>query len=187
MDDPPPRRPEPSQADLDEFNLAVTRERLQYLRHIRACGHSVDEAEIGRLEAEIQVQEAESPEMAKKQAMITDDDLNSLQESFAWVDLLSESSGGSNIKLLLIQRDHVKLRMRPEDNHSLPHFHLEYKKLYAASYQINPLRRLAGYMPKQYEEKLSEWITKNQRNLLATWNALKAGEDVRELVVERKA
>jgi hypothetical protein len=115
------------------------------------------------------------------------EDLADLQESFAWIDLMSAPSDGSYIKLLIIQRDHVKLRMRREGNHSLPHFHLEYKKLYSASYQIDPLRCIAGHMPKQYEGKLSEWIVANQKNLLATWNALKAGEDVRELVVERTA
>ena len=87
---------------------------------------------------------------------------------------------------MLVELEHVKVRMRPESNHALPHFHLEYKKLYSASYQISPFRQLAGQMPKKYEEKLLEWIISNQANLLSTWNALKAGKDVRELVIEKE-
>lgn len=39
----------------------------------------------------------------------------------------------------------------------------------AASYQIQPFRKLAGDMPKKYEKKVSDWIENNQANLLATW------------------
>jgi len=186
MDDRSARQSEPSQADLEAFKLTVTRQRLQYLKHIRRRGHTVDQAEIDRLETELKTAGSNSG-ASEKSVVLTSDDLIDLQESFAWIDLMSDPSGASNWKLMLIQRDHVKLRMRREDNHSLPHFHLEYKKLYTASYQIDPFQRLAGYMPKEHEKKLSEWIAKNQKNLLATWNALRAGKDVRELVVERGA
>src|SRR3712207_4550218 len=133
MDSP---QPEPSQADVDAFEAAVSRQRLEYLRHIRERGHTVDDGEISRLEAEVRA--LEDGTQSSDPAALTLSDLEELQESFAWVDLMSEPSDGSFIKLMLIQRDHVKLRMRREDNHSLPHFHLEYKKLYAASYQIDP-------------------------------------------------
>ena len=85
-----------------------------------------------------------------------------------------------------MEKQHVKVRMRPENNHALPHFHLEYKNQYSASYQISPFKQLAGQMPKKYEQKLSEWIINNQNNLLSTWDALKAGKDVRELVIEKR-
>lgn len=115
--------------------------------------------------------------------MIADTDLSDLQEAFAWVDLLSKPGSSDGLSLMVIQRDHVKLRMRPEKNHALPHFHLEYKQEYSASYQIQPLKKLAGSMPKQHEQKLMDWIIKNQVNLLSTWNALKDGKDVKELVI----
>jgi len=115
--------------------------------------------------------------------MLTESGLSILQERFAWIDLMSRPSRPGTIELMVIQRDHVKLRMRAEANHSLPHFHLEYKNLHEASYQISPFQKLAGKMPKKYENTLSEWISNNEANLLATWSALKSGQDVRELVV----
>jgi hypothetical protein len=117
-----------------------------------------------------------------------------LQTSFALIDrmkrarrslALSRPSRGNGMELVAIRRDHIKLRMRPEHNHELPHFHLEYKQLYTASYQIQPFRKLAGDMPKKYEKKVSDWIENNQANLLATWAALKAGKNVHELVIAR--
>src|SRR5207302_452414 len=80
-----------------------------------------------------------------------------LQTSFALIDRMKRarrslalsrpSRGNWKAALMAIRRDHIKLRMRPELNHQLPHFHLEYKQLYTASYQIQPFRKLAGDMP----------------------------------------
>src|SRR5436309_586466 len=116
-------------------------------------------------------------------AKLIGDDVDALQTSLAWVDLFASPSRSDATKFLVLQKEHVKVRMRPETNHALPHFHIEYKKQYAASYQIDPLQRLAGDMPKQYEEKVWDWIVEHRTELLATWAALKDGKDVRELVV----
>jgi hypothetical protein len=42
---------------------------------------------------------------------------------------------------------------------------------------------MAGDMPKRYEAPVLEWASKYQQSLVTTWERLKAGEDVRELVI----
>lgn len=85
---------------------------------------------------------------------------------------------------MLLQHEHVKVVMRPDRNHSLPHFHLKFKKQYSASYQIDPFKRLAGDLPVRYEQRVTDWIAKHQNDLLTTWKAMKEGKHVEGLVIE---
>jgi hypothetical protein len=41
--------------------------------------------------------------------------------------------------------------MWQEQNHQRPHFHIEYKQEYSASYSVDTMERLAGEMPNRYE------------------------------------
>jgi hypothetical protein len=38
-------------------------------------------------------------------------------------------------------------------------------------------------MPRKYERPMLIWAERNQVNLLATWNQLNAGMDVRDLII----
>jgi hypothetical protein len=125
--------------------------------------------------------------MSSDPQIVSDSALSDLQDALAAVDLWSRKSAQSGrMQLVLLKRQHVKIRMRREQNHSLPHFHIEYKKESSASYPIEPFQRLAGDLSYEYEDRVSDWIVVNQKNLLATWEALQKG-DVRELVQAKDA
>ena len=114
--------------------------------------------------------------------IVSDEALYNLQTAFADVDLRTRAPRGSGgLELLLLERQHVKIRMRREENHVRPHFHIEYKKESSASYSIEPFERLAGDLPLKYEERVRGWVLERQKDLLATWEALQRS-DVRELV-----
>jgi len=73
--------------------------------------------------------------------------------------------------------------MRAERNHGRPHFHIEYKREYSASYAVDTLERLAGNMPRKYEKPVLQWASQRQQWLVDTWENLNAGEDVREMIL----
>jgi hypothetical protein len=77
----------------------------------------------------------------------------------------------------------ITLRIRPDRNHARPHFHIWYKTEYQASYAMDTFKRLAGEMPRRYEDPMLNWASRKQKSLFLTWDALKAGKDVRELVL----
>ena len=114
---------------------------------------------------------------------MSDEALAALQNSLATIDLSTERRPFSaGFELLLLKCDHVTIRMRPEKNHALPHFYVGYKQISSASYSIDPIARLAGDLPLKYERVVMDWIAEHQKDLLATWEALKSGADVRDLV-----
>lgn len=59
--------------------------------------------------------------------------------------------------------------MRFERNHKLPHFHIEYKTQYEASYRLPECVKLAGDMPKTKEKEMLIWAKKNRAKLMAEW------------------
>lgn len=120
------------------------------------------------------------PKVAKG-LIVSQDALSRLQSALAEVDLLERKGGENTFSLMLLKKDNVKIRMRRENNHAKPHFHIEYKNELEASYSIDPFARLAGQMPKKHENKVSDWILDNQKNLLATWEKLQT-QDVTELI-----
>lgn len=121
-----------------------------------------------------------------KTESICNSDVEALQSNLAFIDLMysRRSSSSNGIELLLLQRDYIKVRMRPERNHRRPHFHIEYKTEYSATYAVDTLERLAGNMPSRYEQPILQWAQDKKAPLLATWDDLCAGKDVRELVIE---
>jgi hypothetical protein len=157
---------QPSDEALRLFVLGVTTERLQYLKYLKFRGIAVDDREIAELEAEL-AQDQRNPDGDSIIERYVDD----LQLQLAFVDLLNERSSRA-IKAVLYQRGHVKVRMRQEQNHHRPHFHIEYKGEYSASYSVDTLERLAGEMPKRYEGPILEWASAKQQFLTANWEQL---------------
>ena len=114
--------------------------------------------------------------------MKTDDDLwyelKRLQRGFSKVAMASRRQRllklGRKPKLVRA-KDRVSLRIYRERNHRLPHFHIEFKKQFAASYEIATGERLAGNLPAKYEKEMLKWAQANNCLLLREWNALNAG------------
>jgi hypothetical protein len=140
----------------------------------------MDEALIAQFEEEIRREKDALGE--SHEDLIGAPSVAELQLQLAYVDLHDENNA-DYIKVLLLRRSHTKMSMHREQNHSRPHFHIEYKRQYSASYAVDTLERLAGDMPRKYEEPLLEWAAKYRLSLAATWERLSAGEDVREMVI----
>ena len=86
-------------------------------------------------------------------------------------------------KAVVHKLEYIKMIILPDQNHERPHFHIHYKTEYAASYAIDTLELLAGDMPMKYKKQMLQWASRKQKSLLLTWNDLKAGKDVRKLVL----
>lgn len=173
-------------SEEEEFKQAILYNRLEYLKQLKLLGHKVDDAEIDRLE-KLVYPERQQPTEDGDQSLV-DSDIEDLQRQFAVIDLMFQARNETSdaIKLLLLRRGFTAIRMRPDPNHDRPHFHIEYKRQYAASYAIDTLEKLAGNMPAKYEKPLLEWASERKRSLNATWRKLKAGEIVTELVLEQE-
>ena len=76
------------------------------------------------------------------------------------------------MKLLVLRRECAELRMYKEAAHHRPHFHLEYKSEFEASYSLDNFERLAGYMPRKYEDVILQIARANQTQLLERWRSL---------------
>ena len=166
-------------SDSPEISAFLRRETLShlvYLLYLRHRGIEVDQSRIDSARSDVR---NASPGME-----VLELELEELQGILATVDAF-ESSEPSNIKARLHQLGPIKLRMRPEHNHQTAHFHLEYKQEHNASYSVDPLKKLAGFVPRKYEQPMLEWAERNQKLLLLTWEKLNAGEDIRELEIRR--
>ena len=170
----------PSDEALRLFALEVTRQRVTYLKYIKSRGYAVDEDEISRFEKEIQ--EEESGLEKSNSVVMSEKCIADLQQQLAFVDLFDESAS-DYLKALLLRLQHTKVRMRAERNHGRPHFHIEYKREYSASYAVDTLERLAGNMPRKYEEPILEWAAQRQQWLVDTWKNLNAGEEARKMIL----
>jgi hypothetical protein len=120
--------------------------------------------------------------------LLTEADVADLQRRLALAELFSDlrASGSGSYELLLLRLNHTVVRMRHENNHARAHFHIEYKREFSASYAVDNLARLAGSLPKRYELPVLDWAKCNQTALQATWEKLRVGEDVRELVLVKE-
>jgi hypothetical protein len=76
-----------------------------------------------------------------------------------------------HLKFLYARKDHVELRMHKEAAHARPHFHIEFKQEFAASYALDSFERLAGYMPRKYEEPMLAVARARQHHLLELWRS----------------
>ena len=166
--------------DARRWALEQMRENFAYLKYIKSRGYAVDEEELGRFEEEIRLEEESLGESALH--VIDKKAVAELQLELALVDLDFEATTNYT-KATLLRRGYIRLTMQPDKNHQRPHFHIEFKTEHSASYAVDTLRRLAGYMPRKYEAPVLKWAARGRRSLAATWKSMKDGEDIRELVI----
>ncbi len=111
---------------------------------------------------------------AIKQQLV--DSLKGLQESLATIDLINNSSSNNqDIEFLIVKKGHIKLDIRKEKNHNLPHFHILFKRIHEASYKIESLEKLAGDMDRKYEKPMLDWAKNNKEHLLKAWDSINKG------------
>lgn len=118
---------------------------------------------------------------------LTMENLADLQRALALADLAVESPTVDSIPLeLLIARfGHVKVQMyREQGPHKRPHFHIEYKRQYRATYAIDTLERIVGYMPRGYERPILDWARSFRPQLASCWERLTRGGRSLDLQIE---
>lgn len=169
-------------ADTDSIDIVLShwlsRTHLLYLKRLRLLGHQIDDKRIENLEREV-YPEAEHTD--KQGGLLGQRDVDELQLLLSLEE--QRPAVGSSIKVNLYQDGYTVLRMRPDPNHKLPHFHIEYKREYKTSYSIYPFQRLVGYVPPKYEKRILDWASTRLPELKLAYDKLMAGEDIRELVL----
>lgn len=168
-----------SQEELEQFLSAIDHELLRYKWMLRFKGYKVDDESIRLLEKEI-YPDIEALE-GKSAVPLHQKDLDELQLLLAIQDP-PPNNGPLVTKAVLYKLERTSLRMRKEANHGRPHFHIEYKNEYRASYAVDTLEKLAGHVPQKYETPLLVWAATHKASLLLTWDKLQAGENVVELI-----
>jgi len=71
--------------------------------------------------------------------------------------------------------------MHQESNHKMPHIHIRSPD-YAASFSINPAKKLAGNIPAKQGKIVVGWIDENRATLLNLWANLQEGKEVSPFV-----
>ena len=117
--------------------------------------------------------------------LITADDVSRLQAALALADLHTDNTDPTILRKLIVQFEHVKVQMYAEKGpHKRPHFHIEFKRQFRATYAIDTLERIVGYMPRRYEARVLEWARSVQPRLAQCWQGLIAGGEHLDLEVE---
>jgi hypothetical protein len=113
---------------------------------------------------------------------LTEEHLIEPQRTLALADIIEDrpenrlSSEPTRLERLVARFGHVKVQMYEEHGpHKRPHFHIEYKRQYRASYSIDTLERIVGYMPKNYERPVLDWAKAVQPHLVNSWEQLARG------------
>lgn len=107
----------------------------------------------------------------------SDDGLSAISEevqaTLDAVDVNQKAQGSArrDLEFLIARKGHVELRMYKEAAHARPHFHIEYKREYAASYALNSFELLAGFMPRKYEEPILALAKAQADRLLELWTS----------------
>lgn len=105
------------------------------------------------------------------------DEFIALQDSFASIDLMTNSSGGKGllIEILLKRILPIEFRMEP-DTHKTPHLHISYGiNKHAASYSLVDGEPIVGAIPSKYDKTVKTWIESNHKVLMDIWDELKKG------------
>jgi hypothetical protein len=66
------------------------------------------------------------------------------------------------------------------DDHSPPHFHAYYGE-YEASFTIESLQLLEGYLPPRIKGLVIEWASSKQEPLLANWKSLRKNQTYKKI------
>lgn len=101
-----------------------------------------------------------------------------LKKAIQLIDLMADKFGSPDtIKQLIFKTEtNVKIKMYQE-HHGEPHVHIDIgKSNHDASIAIRDRRYLAGGINRKYEDKVMEWIERNEANLLIIWNNMQAGQ-----------
>ncbi len=160
--------------DPELFKKHVTHRALLSHWHRRSLGIDVEE-KIKMLEVEVYGEGDDRKLLGQR-------DIDELQLLLRVADPIVDPNAAT--KAVVYNVLYTKVIIRPDKNHRQPHFHIHYKTEYQASYAIDNLERLAGKMPKRYEEKVLEWASRERESLRRTWEELQSGKDIRELVLE---
>lgn len=169
------------ESTAEEFKQAILHRRLLYLWGLRILGYEVNETEIEELEKKIYSDIPELDSAGKR--VLCQRDIDELQLILSFTEQQPEVNR-ENIKALLFKLNSTALRMHQEQNHARPHFHIEYKNQYSASYAIDTFEKLAGSVPTKYEKPVLEWALRHKGSLLLTWNKMQSGENIQVLVLE---
>ena len=117
-----------------------------------------------------------------------ENEVQELQKKLAQIDLIMEpkkSNKNGFLEILLVKLKNIKIKMYQERSHNLPHIHIDYNdKIHVASYAIQSGEKIEGSISKKYDKEISNWILKNQDNLIKIWELLKKGNDP-EIVIEK--
>jgi hypothetical protein len=169
---------EHKETNIEFFKRAINHELLLYYWHQRYLGYSVEQ-KIEELEKEIYplIEEDQAPNGLWQR------DIDELQLLLAVADWESNKDRVFVTKAVVYNLLYAKVIIRPDKNRFRPHFHIHYKSEYRASYAIDTLELLAGEMPGKYEKPILDWASRKRKSLILTWDDLKAGKDVRELVL----
>jgi Domain of unknown function (DUF4160) len=117
--------------------------------------------------------------------VVTAQDVQRLQQALAFVDLTAGSAASEYQRLLLARLNHIKVQMyREQGPHKRPHFHIEFKREYRATYAIDTLERIIGYMPKRYEAPAIEWARSCKAQLANCWDRIVAGGEPLKIELE---
>ena len=164
--------------DPNFFEKAMDHQLLLYYWHLRHKGHDVQD-KIEELEAKLytSIKDGNAPEILWQR------DIDELQLLLAVADWESNNDRVFATKAIVYKLGYTKVVINLENNHWRPHFHIKYKSERKASYAIDNFERLAGNLDKKYEKPILEWASHKQKSLILTWENLKAGKDVRELVL----
>ena len=163
------------------FKQRVYKRALYYRWGLRYLGFHVDIQEISFLEREVYPET--DPPTLYGDCEFSQKDVDELQAILFFSEPHSETPYEAK-KALLFKVGYTSVRMWKEKNHARPHFHVQYKKEFTASYAVDTLELLAGFMPPKYEDPILQWAEKRKNALLSTWNKLQEGGNVIELIAE---
>ncbi len=87
-----------------------------------------------------------------------------------FADLQAQTSP-DKLVLLVARVKNARIEIYPND-HNPPHFHVKVNgEEYCASYRIDTLERLAGYLPAYLEREVLKWAQENQVLLMRKWTS----------------
>jgi hypothetical protein len=103
------------------------------------------------------------------------------QQELAKVDFALRKSvpTENRMELMILRKECLELRMYKETAHQRPHFHIEYKNEYKASYALDNFERLAGDMPRRYEDAIMPIARHMQNQLNDRWQSLNGTSRIR--------
>ncbi len=172
---------ENDEVEVKNFYKSIFYESLIYNKYLLLKGYTVDPKVIR--EAELKVYSELNNPSYRGEITLGLRELDELRLLLYIVDPHPEDFNNST-KAQVIRLDNVIVRMRSEHNHQRPHFHIEYKQQFNASYAIDTLEKLAGNMPDRYEKRVLEWAVDKKTALISIWNNLQEGKEITEFILQ---